>query len=52
VIRDFNRKKVAARKSPAKKSVRPKPVPTLSGVEGQGSAHTAAKPAVSPVPGS
>ena len=52
VIRDFNRKKLAARKSPAKKSGRPKPVPTLSGVEGQGSAHTAAKPAVNPVPGS
>ena len=48
VIRDFNRKKVAARKSPAKKSVRPKPVP--SGAEK--SAHAAAKPAVNPVPGS
>ena len=58
VIRDFNRKKVAARKSQAKKpsqakkSVRPKPVPNLSGVEGQGSAHAAAKPAANPVPGS
>jgi soluble lytic murein transglycosylase-like protein len=52
VIRDFNRKKLVARKSPAKKSVRSKPVPTLSGVEGQGSAHTAAKPAMNPIPGS
>ena len=52
VIRDFNRKKVAARKSPAKKSVRPKPVPILSGVEEPKSAHAAAKPAVNPVPGS
>ena len=58
VIRDFNRKKVAARKSQAtkssqaKKSVRPKTVPTLSGVEGQKSAHAAAKPVVNPVPGS
>ena len=41
VIRDFNRKKLAARKSQAKKSsVPPK------------SAHAAAKPAVNPVPGS
>jgi soluble lytic murein transglycosylase-like protein len=52
VIRDFNRKKLAARKSQAKKSVRAKSVPTLSGVEGQGSAHADAKPAVNPVPGS
>ncbi len=52
VIRDFNRKKLAARKSQAKKSVHTKPVPTLKGVEGQGSAHAAAKPAVNPVPGS
>jgi hypothetical protein len=52
VIRDFNRKKLVARKSQAKKSVRSKPVPTLSGVEGQGSAHAAAKPALNPVPGS
>jgi soluble lytic murein transglycosylase-like protein len=57
VIRDFNRKKVAARKSPAtkssqaKKSVRPKPAPTASGVEGQKSAHADAKPPVNPVPG-
>jgi soluble lytic murein transglycosylase-like protein len=52
IIRDFNRKKVAARqsqtKSQAKKAAPPKPVP--SGVER--SAHAAAKPAVNPVPGS
>jgi soluble lytic murein transglycosylase-like protein len=52
VIRDFNRKKLAARKSQAKKSVPPKSVSTLSGVEGQKSAHAAAQPAVSHVPGS
>jgi soluble lytic murein transglycosylase-like protein len=47
VIRDFNRKKLVARKSQAKKSVRPKPVP--SGAE---KSARAAKPAVNPVPGS
>jgi soluble lytic murein transglycosylase-like protein len=52
VIRDFNRKKVAARKSQVKKSFRTKSVSTLSGVEGQKSAHTAAKPVVNSVPGS
>jgi soluble lytic murein transglycosylase-like protein len=47
VIRDFNRKKMVARKSqtksPAKSAVLPKPVPILSGVEAQGSARAAAK---------
>jgi soluble lytic murein transglycosylase-like protein len=52
VIRDFNRKKLAARKSQAKKSVPPKPVPARNGIEGQGSARAAAQPAVNPVPGS
>jgi soluble lytic murein transglycosylase-like protein len=58
VIRDFNRKKEAARNSqakkaaPAKKAVPAKPAPAVSGVEGQKSAHAAAKPAANPVPGS
>lgn len=60
VIRDFNRKKVAARKSQAttqaksqaKKAAPPKSSPAVSGPEVPMSAHAAAKPVVNPVPGS
>ena len=52
VIRDFNRKKLSARKSQAKKADSPKPAPARSGVEAQGSAHATAKSPARPVPGS
>jgi soluble lytic murein transglycosylase-like protein len=56
VIRDFNSKKVAARKSQTKSQVKKtapaKSATAPSGVEAPKSAHAAAKPAVNPVPGS
>jgi soluble lytic murein transglycosylase-like protein len=51
VIRDFNRKKVAARKSQAKSQAK-KPGPAKPAASGAEKAAHAAKPAANPVPGS